>query len=81
MGKVAVVTEARKTCCICSSKNLKPKKTIENFPVYMGTTDEAEDQDHFINQVWGVCEECGCIQLLELMPRVWVMTRWLPRWQ
>ncbi len=34
----------------------------------MGTTKKLIEKDLFADQVWGVCENCGCLQLQELLP-------------
>jgi 2-polyprenyl-3-methyl-5-hydroxy-6-metoxy-1,4-benzoquinol methylase len=58
----------RKFCCICGSQKMIQKITIENFPLYMGVTSEEESSDKFFNQTWVECVECGCLQLLNLLP-------------
>lgn len=61
-----VITRSR--CCICDSSRLDSYIVIPNFPIYMGTTLSLEEEDIFHNQTWVVCQECGCLQLAELIP-------------
>ncbi len=59
----------RKNCCICGSKELRISLKIENFPVYMGVTNNEDiSSDVFFDQTWGQCEDCGCLQLINLLP-------------
>ena len=67
MTKIVEVTP-RTQCCICGSHSLAPLRTISDFPVFMGVTDQTHSEDLLANQVWGACQACGLIQLLELLP-------------
>lgn len=58
----------RKNCCVCGSENLNFTLKIENFPVYMGVTTHKESNDQFFDQTWNQCTDCGCLQLLNLLP-------------
>ena len=58
----------RDSCCVCGSTNLIEKLKIEEFPVYMGVTVENQNHDKFFDQIWVECFECGCLQLLKLLP-------------
>lgn len=56
----------REDCVICDSK-LSLYKTIKKFPIYMGVTDSI-NKDMFEDQIWGTCDNCGCLQLMKLIP-------------
>jgi 2-polyprenyl-3-methyl-5-hydroxy-6-metoxy-1,4-benzoquinol methylase len=47
---------------------LVEKLSFENFPIYMGTTDNEISNDLFYEQKWVECSKCGCLQLLNLLP-------------
>ena len=57
-------THTRDQCIICKSSQLEHLYTYEKFPIYMGISDDTELYE---DQVWGICSECQCIQLLELL--------------
>jgi 2-polyprenyl-3-methyl-5-hydroxy-6-metoxy-1,4-benzoquinol methylase len=63
----ALVT-VRKKCCICEIGELVTYRSFLDFPVFMGTTKQNLLSDLTSDQVWGRCENCGCLQLLELLP-------------
>jgi 2-polyprenyl-3-methyl-5-hydroxy-6-metoxy-1,4-benzoquinol methylase len=63
-----IKTIKRTNCCICGSIDLVKRLKIDNFPVYMGTTNSDSSLDLFKDQTWIKCEKCGCLQLLELLP-------------
>lgn len=58
----------RINCCICGSTSLIESLKICSFPIYMGTTSSDPISDLFMDQQWVVCEKCGCLQLLKLLP-------------
>ena len=58
----------RTKCCICGSFSLIESLKICSFPIYMGTTTSDPSLDLFMDQKWVMCEKCGCLQLLELIP-------------
>lgn len=58
----------RHRCCICRGTDLREKLSIINFPIYMGVTNKNKDSDLFSNQTWIECQQCGCLQLKQLMP-------------
>jgi len=60
-----VKTIERKRCVVCQSTSLESCLTLENFPIYMGVSDENPVK---INQYRKICKECGCIQLSQLIP-------------
>jgi 2-polyprenyl-3-methyl-5-hydroxy-6-metoxy-1,4-benzoquinol methylase len=63
-----VKTEVRSKCCICESTYLEPFFEILEFPIFMGTTQAPQGEDIFQDQKWVLCAECGCLQILELIP-------------
>ena len=60
--------EHRDRCCICLNPLKNCDLIIRNVPVYMGTVMSILEEDKRYNQKWSICENCGCIQLLELLP-------------
>jgi 2-polyprenyl-3-methyl-5-hydroxy-6-metoxy-1,4-benzoquinol methylase len=58
----------RKSCVTCESGELSHHRTIKQFPVYMGTTTKSQEKDVFADQIWGKCQNCGCLQLQQLLP-------------
>lgn len=62
------MTTKRNECCICGSANLSELKKISHFPAYMGVTRQPIEDDLFFDQNWGNCDDCGLLQLLELLP-------------
>ena len=63
-----VKTEVRSNCCMCESIELEPFFEILKFPIFMGTTQAPLEEDIFQDQKWVLCAECGCLQILELIP-------------
>jgi len=57
----------RKKCIVCQSR-LKIIKEIKNFPIYMGTTLQAKENDLQADMVFCKCVECSCIQMRNLIP-------------
>lgn len=45
-----------------------PDFVLSNFPIYMGTTLSTSERDKNSDQKWTICSNCGCIQLIELIP-------------
>ena len=45
-----------------------PDFVLSNFPIYMGTTLRPSELDKNYDQKWTICNNCGCIQLIELVP-------------
>jgi 2-polyprenyl-3-methyl-5-hydroxy-6-metoxy-1,4-benzoquinol methylase len=68
LGIVASQLTNRIDCITCELGKIKTHRVIKQFPVYMGTTKKLIEKDLFADQVWGVCENCGCLQLQELLP-------------
>lgn len=53
--------------------NLEQIYSIQNFPVYMGCTDQDDSsQDIVADMNWGICKDTGVIQLLDLVPLEYV---------
>lgn len=57
-------TSNRTKCVICESSNLESLFTFNKFPIYMGISDHNEIYE---DQIWGICNKCQCIQLLQLI--------------
>lgn len=58
----------RDRCVIDGSLRLAPLHTFPQFPVWMGCTDAAVEDDLRHDMCWAICEDCGTIQLTELIP-------------
>jgi 2-polyprenyl-3-methyl-5-hydroxy-6-metoxy-1,4-benzoquinol methylase len=58
----------RKNCCICAESKLVDKLIFEEFPIYMGVTKNDKSTDILSSQTWVECTNCGCLQLLNLLP-------------
>lgn len=62
------VTIKRNFCCICESEDLTFFMELKSFPILMGTTLKPSEGDKFVDQKWVVCQKCGCLQLIDLIP-------------
>ena len=58
-------TVDRRKCVICESETLEPSLTLEDFPIYMGASDE---DPVTVDQCRKICKDCGCVQLSKLIP-------------
>ena len=58
----------RSQCAICESPEFKEILSLEQFPVYMGTTSKHQSDDVYKDQLWIECNQCGCLQLKNLGP-------------
>jgi hypothetical protein len=63
----SIKTIKRNKCAICDDVLDTVDFALDNFPIYMGTTLNPIKQDKTYNQKWAMCENCGCIQLTELL--------------
>jgi len=54
----------RISCVVCNSE-IEHILTFENFPIYMGTN--TEKQNEVSNMKWSSCINCGCVQLQQLI--------------
>lgn len=57
----------RTQCVICESNNLEELCTFKNMPAHPHIS-KMGDADVFYDQAWVICKDCGCIQLLKLIP-------------
>lgn len=55
----------RNQCVICDSEIIL-KRTISNIPIHMGIKTDSAD-DIVLDQHWGECVNCGCVQLMNLV--------------
>ena len=55
----------RSQCVICDN-DIVLKKTINNIPIHMGVK-TGSGEDITLNQHWGECVNCGCVQLMNLV--------------
>lgn len=58
----------RKHCVVCLSPAFNSHKTITQFPIFMGAVETQLKDDIYADQKWASCSNCGCVQLLELVP-------------
>lgn len=56
----------RNSCVICD-KPLELKKNIKNIPLHMGVKNNIYVEDIFLDQMWGQCIRCGCLQLMKVI--------------
>lgn len=61
------ISKVRTKCVICNQNYLKKFIEINKFPIYMGCTDSAIQEDIYCDQEWVICENCGCVQLVRLL--------------
>ena len=58
---------SREKCVITGSKDLEPLYTLDNFPVFIGCTDQEQSKDIFADMEWGISKSSGVIQLTKLL--------------
>ena len=58
----------RYSCVLCESNFLRSYKNLTKFPIYMGVTERPISDDIYMDQKWAVCQDCFCLQLVELVP-------------
>lgn len=61
-------TISRDFCVLTGEKDLEHLYTFQNFPIYMGCTDEPAERDTFADMNWDISRRTGCIQLNPLLP-------------
>lgn len=61
-------TISRNTSVLTGKDNLEHLFTIENFPVFMGCTDQPLSEDIKFNMSFSICKDTGIIQLDKLLP-------------
>lgn len=57
----------RKYCIICKGV-LQNLHTFHDFPIYMGVTDDAVENDINADMIFSECSSCECVQLSKLVP-------------
>lgn len=55
----------RKSCAVCSLPELEKIHIFKDFPIYMGA--KLGQEEIRMDQEWGICKGCGCVQLLKLV--------------
>jgi len=63
-----MITINRNEDVICGNKDLEHLHTFDNFPVFMGCTEEHKDLDLSIDMSWYISKKSGVIQLKNLLP-------------
>jgi len=58
----------RNHCVLTGEKDLEPLFSFNNFPIFMGCTDQAEELDVKVDMNWTISKSTGCIQLNPLLP-------------
>jgi hypothetical protein len=53
---------------LTGKQNLEKLYTYENFPVFIGATNEPLEKDLYVDLSLGLCPETGVIQLTQLIP-------------
>lgn len=62
-----MTVKKRNACCICTYTLENLDLVLNEVPVYMGTVPPTYADDKKYNQKWSICENCGCIQLTDLI--------------
>lgn len=57
-----------RNCCIICKGVLQYLHTFRDFPIYMGVTDDAVENDINADMVFSECSSCECVQLSKLVP-------------
>ena len=57
----------RKHCISCRGELLEVERFLD-FPVFMGTTKQSQEEDVKVDMIFSQCKECNIIQLAELVP-------------
>lgn len=58
----------KRTECVISGMKIEELHRVQNFPVFMGCTEQLIGDDIVADLVWGINRESGLIQLMELIP-------------
>lgn len=58
----------RKSCVICEGRELEQLFVLERFPILMCSTEASKETDRFVDMIWYICKDCGCIQLDPVIP-------------
>ena len=58
----------RKHCFLCKSSNLQVVSKIENFPIFMGATQQNIEEDIYEDLIFQKCCDCGSVQTKKLIP-------------
>ena len=58
----------REKCIMCNSNDFKKIYSLNNFPVYMGTTTQAKKDDLYEDLEFLSCKKCGAGQIKNLIP-------------
>jgi len=61
-------TILRDRCAVTGATDLQPLYRFKNFPVFMGCTDQPQDQDLGADMDWWISPSSGLIQLRQLLP-------------
>ena len=67
-SKAQTRTLERITCCLNEKDALEHLYTFNNFPVFMGCSNEPKSNDMTFNMEWFIGKESGLIQLKKLLP-------------
>jgi 2-polyprenyl-3-methyl-5-hydroxy-6-metoxy-1,4-benzoquinol methylase len=57
---------SKRTNCVVCDGGISHLTTFEDFPVYMGV-DNRDDETPKADMSWGCCDNCGCVQLINLI--------------
>lgn len=58
----------RTHCAISGNADLEPLYTFDQFPVFMGCTNQPREKDILADMDWGISRSSGLIQLRQLVP-------------
>ena len=58
----------RDRCVVTGANDLEDLVQLENFPMFIGATDQPAEQDELHDMCWSISKTSGVIQLKELLP-------------
>jgi hypothetical protein len=63
-----MIKEFRTRCVATAAQDLEHLITFQNFPMFIGATDQPIELDEFHDMCWSISKSSGVIQLSELLP-------------
>ena len=63
-----MVKQYRDRCAVTGAKDLEELITLQNFPMFIGATDQPAALDELHDMRWSISRSSGVIQLSELLP-------------
>lgn len=63
-----MIITKRPESLITGNCDLEPLIKLEEFPVFIGCSNQPAEADVFADMNWSICPQSGCIQLTDLLP-------------